>query len=183
MTQKSVEEISEILHAIYQKEARRQGDIRHPDEYAKLSENTKEYDRVLARYIITLLAAERLRVAQGLSEEDRSILEQMALDYKKIAEEKEAKLAKAWAENDRCLAESWEAHCTCAYELQEKFKRLEAELKDYQAIGNLHELSELASKVNKLRAALEQVVKCPIHNLMSCCCQKYAQQALAEKEE
>lgn len=57
MTDRTVEDLSRILHGIYQDEARRQagtGDdtVRHPDEYDALPEHTKEYDRVLARYII-----------------------------------------------------------------------------------------------------------------------------------
>lgn len=53
----AVERLSAELHAIYQNEARRQagvGDdsVRHPDDYAALPEHTKEYDRVLARYIL-----------------------------------------------------------------------------------------------------------------------------------
>jgi hypothetical protein len=53
----AVERLSANLHAIYQDEARRQagiGDdaVRHPDDYASLPEHTKEYDRVLARYIL-----------------------------------------------------------------------------------------------------------------------------------
>ena len=47
------------FHDIYQQEARRQGDVRHADEYADLPENVKEFDRVLARYV--LAEAERLR--------------------------------------------------------------------------------------------------------------------------
>jgi hypothetical protein len=53
----AVERLSAKIHAIYQDEARRQagvGDdaVRHPDDYAALQEHTKEYDRVLARYIL-----------------------------------------------------------------------------------------------------------------------------------
>jgi hypothetical protein len=53
----AVERLSAKLHAIYQDEARRQagtGDdtVRQSDDYAALPERTKEYDRVLARYIL-----------------------------------------------------------------------------------------------------------------------------------
>jgi hypothetical protein len=53
----AVERLSANLHAIYQDEARRQAGarddtVRHPDDYAALPEHTKEYDRVLARYIL-----------------------------------------------------------------------------------------------------------------------------------
>lgn len=47
-----VESLSAILHEIYMKEAERQGDVRHDWDYSKLKESTKEYDRVLARYIL-----------------------------------------------------------------------------------------------------------------------------------
>lgn len=51
-----LELLSAKLHEIYQIESKRQGDCRHPDDYNALSENTKEYDRVLARFIKSLLA-------------------------------------------------------------------------------------------------------------------------------
>jgi hypothetical protein len=38
-------------HAVYQKEAHRRGDVRHPDAYADLSDATKEWDRVLVRWV------------------------------------------------------------------------------------------------------------------------------------
>lgn len=55
-----VEKLSAEFHDIYQKEAHRQEDLglgpaRHYDEYEKLSEPVKEFDRVLARYVLKLL--------------------------------------------------------------------------------------------------------------------------------
>lgn len=47
-----LEALSSRLHDIYQAEAHRRGDIRHPDRYEDLSEATKEWDRVLARWIL-----------------------------------------------------------------------------------------------------------------------------------
>lgn len=47
-----MEPLSATLHAVYQREARRQGEGRHPDDYETLPEHTKEYDRVLARFIL-----------------------------------------------------------------------------------------------------------------------------------
>lgn len=38
-------------HSVYQAEAHRRGDVRHPDAYADLSEATKEWDRVLVRWV------------------------------------------------------------------------------------------------------------------------------------
>jgi hypothetical protein len=48
----TVEALSAKLHDIYQHEARRQGDVRHQEAYADLTESTKEFDRVLARFIL-----------------------------------------------------------------------------------------------------------------------------------
>lgn len=42
---------SEEAHAVYQEEAHKRGDVRHPDAYAELSEPTKEWDRVLVRWV------------------------------------------------------------------------------------------------------------------------------------
>lgn len=47
-----VEVLSAKLHGVYMKEARRQDDVRHVDAYEDLKESTKEYDRVLARFIL-----------------------------------------------------------------------------------------------------------------------------------
>ena len=47
-----VEDLAAKFHDIYQQEAKRQGDIRHKDAYADLSENIKEFDRVLVRYAL-----------------------------------------------------------------------------------------------------------------------------------
>lgn len=47
-----VEALSERLHEIYQAEAHRRGDVRHADDYDDLPDETKEWDRVLARWIL-----------------------------------------------------------------------------------------------------------------------------------
>ena len=46
---------SSEAHDVYQKEAHRRGDVRHPDAYADLSEPTKEWDRVLVRWVQSTL--------------------------------------------------------------------------------------------------------------------------------
>lgn len=52
----TVESLSRTFHALYQEEIRRQGQVvRHADNYNDLSENTKELDRVLARYFLSIL--------------------------------------------------------------------------------------------------------------------------------
>jgi hypothetical protein len=76
----NVEGLSARLHAIYQEEARRQAGtgedtVRHPDDYDALPEHTKEYDRVLARFIIereTWLTA-RIAELEALLREAREV--------------------------------------------------------------------------------------------------------------
>lgn len=64
--EQEVEKLSAELHDIYQKEARRQeglgiGSRWHYDEYHKLSEPVKDFDRVLARFILDRLGKEYRR--------------------------------------------------------------------------------------------------------------------------
>lgn len=59
-----VEKLAAEFHDIYQQEAKRQGDVRHHDDYDQLPENIKEFDRVLARYVLALLVAEREKAYQ-----------------------------------------------------------------------------------------------------------------------
>ncbi len=47
-----IEALSARLHDVYQKEAHRRHDVRHSDAYENLSDDTKEWDRVLARWIV-----------------------------------------------------------------------------------------------------------------------------------
>jgi hypothetical protein len=47
-----IEARSSDAHDVYQKEAHRRGDVRHADAYADLSEPTKEWDRVLVRWVL-----------------------------------------------------------------------------------------------------------------------------------
>lgn len=49
---KEIEKLSSKFHDVYMKEARKQGHVRHKDKYEDLEENIKEYDRVLARYVL-----------------------------------------------------------------------------------------------------------------------------------
>jgi hypothetical protein len=56
---KDVESLSAKFHDLYQQEAKRQSDVRHKDAYADLPENIKEFDRVLARYVLAELAEVR----------------------------------------------------------------------------------------------------------------------------
>lgn len=47
-----VEILSARLHDIYQLEAHRRGVVDHPDTYEDLDDSVKEWDRVLARWIL-----------------------------------------------------------------------------------------------------------------------------------
>ena len=47
-----LEALSARLHDIYQAEAHRRGDVRHLDRYEDLADEVKEWDRVLARWLL-----------------------------------------------------------------------------------------------------------------------------------
>ena len=47
-----IENLAREFHEVYQREAKRQGDVRHKDNYDELPENIKEFDRALARYVL-----------------------------------------------------------------------------------------------------------------------------------
>ena len=49
---RDIEELSAELHEVYMKEAARQGDVRHAEDYNELPDRIKEFDRALARHII-----------------------------------------------------------------------------------------------------------------------------------
>jgi hypothetical protein len=53
MTRERIEELAAELHEVYMKEATRQGDVRHAEDYSELPENIKEFDRALARFILS----------------------------------------------------------------------------------------------------------------------------------
>ena len=59
-----IEKLSAKFHDIYQQEAKRQGDVRHKDNYEDLSENIKEFDRILARYVEKLLEAKDKKIEE-----------------------------------------------------------------------------------------------------------------------
>lgn len=63
-----IELLSAQLHDVYQKEAHRRGDVRHPDSYADLSDETKEWDRVLARWITKNFIPKRTTIRLHWSE-------------------------------------------------------------------------------------------------------------------
>jgi RNA polymerase-binding transcription factor DksA len=53
MTREIIEELAASLHEVYMKESTRQGDVRHAEDYNDLPENIKEFDRALARFILS----------------------------------------------------------------------------------------------------------------------------------
>ena len=55
MTPSHRELLAAQVHAVYQKEARRQGDVRHPDNYEDLPENVKEFDRVIVDHFASYI--------------------------------------------------------------------------------------------------------------------------------
>ena len=60
-----VERLARDFHTVYQKEARRQGDTRHPDDFDALPENIKDFDRVLARYVLDRFQPEFREFVEG----------------------------------------------------------------------------------------------------------------------
>lgn len=66
---REIESLASKFHDIYMKEARRQGDIRHKDKYEDLSENIKEFDRVLARYVLANFQSQDRKVDEEYIEE------------------------------------------------------------------------------------------------------------------
>lgn len=58
---KTIEGLASHFHDIYQREAKRQGNKRHEDKYENLSENIKEFDRVLAREVLRMVHAGELK--------------------------------------------------------------------------------------------------------------------------
>lgn len=73
-----VEQLAAKFHDIYQQEAKRQGDVRHKDSYADLSENIKEFDRVLARYV---LQRDRELIERGVRATIERVKEGLGYNY------------------------------------------------------------------------------------------------------
>jgi hypothetical protein len=48
----------EKIHAIYQQEARRQGDMRHRESFDDLPEHIQNYDHAFVNYFVDLIAKE-----------------------------------------------------------------------------------------------------------------------------
>jgi hypothetical protein len=81
-----VESLSAKFHEIYQAEAKRQGDVRHKDAYADLPENIKEFDRVLARYVIGLVQRGQQAMAEKAAQHcDKIDMPQLAEYIRSLA--------------------------------------------------------------------------------------------------
>jgi hypothetical protein len=110
----ATEALAEAFHNVYQAEAKRQGDVRHKDAYADLPENIKEYDRVLARYVLAMFAP------GSISREDEDALntycETMLHAY--FTRRRNDGLEKAETEADKDYAAI--AHLRAALALREK---------------------------------------------------------------
>jgi len=52
LDENEVEGLAAIFHDLYLKEAERQGSVVHEGRYEELPEDMKEFDRVLARYVL-----------------------------------------------------------------------------------------------------------------------------------
>jgi hypothetical protein len=61
ITPEPIERLAREFHEVYQAEAKRQGDVRHHDDYDQLSERIKDFDRALARHVIARLDAAEAR--------------------------------------------------------------------------------------------------------------------------
>ena len=69
--EQKIEALARQFHTVYQEEAKRQGDVRHHDDYDQLPENIKDFDRALARYVLTTFATELK--AEVLEEVERGL--------------------------------------------------------------------------------------------------------------
>lgn len=68
-----IEKLASEVHDLYQNEVKRQGrTLRHEDDYANLSEETKELDRVFVRWHLS-----RLAHLSAVNEKQTSILKQL----------------------------------------------------------------------------------------------------------
>jgi len=47
-----IEPLASKIHQIYQQESKRQNNVKYPDNYYELPEHIKDYDRVIARFIL-----------------------------------------------------------------------------------------------------------------------------------
>jgi chromosome segregation ATPase len=104
----NLEILSAVLHDLYQQEAKRQGDVRHKDRYEDLPENIKEFDRVLARYILA-----------------REAKLQAELAVQKTAGEQLGRMRNELAEQNKNCRERLDAQSAEIAQLKEKVRKLQ----------------------------------------------------------
>jgi hypothetical protein len=143
-----LEELSAEFHAIYQAEARRQGDVRHAESYDDLPDNIKEFDRVLARHVLAALAkAEQTANDYGRIAKERLDRALLAEQERDEANERADEMARApYGEYDamRKRAEAAEAR---EREMEDIWQRSRCEYSEA--------LSKSLDRERKLREALE----------------------------
>jgi len=67
---REMEKIAEAFHFVYQKEAERQGNKRHDDNYFKLPEPIKQFDRVLVLHVVEAFTSAWNELAKEKEEEE-----------------------------------------------------------------------------------------------------------------
>ncbi len=75
---KQVEKLAKKFHEVYQQEAKRHKDVRYPDDYEKLSEDIKDFDRALALWVIVNLKD----IVEIDEEKDREIIGEFRAELK-----------------------------------------------------------------------------------------------------
>ena len=68
--QEEIEKLADKFHDVYQKEIRRQGRLsKHNDKYIDLPEHIKNLDRVLAKYVLTIITKIRIKDLEEVKKE------------------------------------------------------------------------------------------------------------------
>ncbi len=163
----ALERLSAELHDIYQIEAERQHAaepnnpyrrLRHPDSYDELAENVKEFDRVLARFILQRENALIQRLRDFDSE--RMGWLQLELGYKQRLREAEAALQQRiewqdkYSSNERLeLLWAAEARITKLERVRKAAKNLQEARKRYFA-GSLKDRVPNSNLINEAEAEL-----------------------------
>jgi len=132
-----IEKLSAKFHDIYQQEAKRQSDlgllgldeVRHPDKYEDLPECTKEYDRVLARYVQELLDSQRAEPLERLP------IRRDGAEFEKLSKKELSVFKKIWGKNSRDIEFERIGYNQCLYEVRDLLSR-----------GTLEQLNKLIRK-------------------------------------
>lgn len=81
-----IESLSKKIHELYQQEAKRQGDVRHHDDYDAVEERFKEFDRVIARFVISEVEAAEERVAKDIIKDLEDLHIKVVASHKKATQ-------------------------------------------------------------------------------------------------